>query len=231
MSKAYLELDELEKLGEAARYLRDKLLIRLLSRLGCRVSEALGIGVDDIDFRRKMVTIQHLKMRVRLSCPDCNARLSRTSKFCPGCGARVEKAVASELEHRRQRTLPVDDDTLSMLREYIQRGGPVMSNGRKLLFGLSRVQAWKIVRDCAARAGLGNLINPETGQLRGISPHRLRDAFAVNAMKQDDSGDGLRMLQEMLGHQSFDTTARYRKVAGEELRSWYGKLWKKRVKE
>jgi integrase/recombinase XerD len=33
------------------------------------------------------------------------------------------------------------------------------------------------------------------------------------------------MLQEHLGHASFDTTARYRKIAGEEHRQWYRKLW------
>ena len=62
-----------------------------------------GGSVDDIDFSQKRITIQHLKTRIKLSCPDCSARLSRTSKFCPSCGVRVEKAVASELEHRRQR--------------------------------------------------------------------------------------------------------------------------------
>ena len=51
------------------------------------------------------------------------------------------------------------------------------------------------------------------------------DAFAVNAIQQDDSGDGLRMLQEHLGHSNFNTTARYRKVSGEEQREWYQKLW------
>jgi integrase/recombinase XerD len=44
-------------------------------------------------------------------------------------------------------------------------------------------------------------------------------------MKVNDSGDGLRLLQEHLGHQSFNTTAKYRKVAGEELKEWYQKLW------
>jgi integrase/recombinase XerD len=28
-----------------------------------------------------------------------------------------------------------------------------------------------------------------------------------------------------LGHVSFNTTAKYRKVAGEELKDWYEKLW------
>jgi len=42
----------------------------------------------------------------------------------------------------------------------------------------------------------------ENGDVRGISPHRLRDAFSVHAVKLNDSGDGLRLLQEYLGHQS-----------------------------
>ena len=44
-------------------------------------------------------------------------------------------------------------------------------------------------------------------------------------MKTDASGDGLRLLQEHLGHVSFNTTARYRKVAGKEHKEWYQKLW------
>ena len=48
--KAYLEIKETETLENAATCLRDKLLIRLLVRLACRVSEALALTVDDIDF-------------------------------------------------------------------------------------------------------------------------------------------------------------------------------------
>jgi hypothetical protein len=94
--KTYLEPDEIQRLEDAARYLRNRLLIRLLFRLGCRISEVLGIAVDDIDFNRGTATIEHLKVRVKLSCPECAARLSKTSRFCPGCGVKVEKAVAEE---------------------------------------------------------------------------------------------------------------------------------------
>ena len=227
MSKTYLELGEVEQLEGAAGYLRDRLLIRVLFHLGCRISEALGIAVDDIDFERGTVTIQHLKVRAKLFCPNCSGRLSKTTRFCPGCGCKVEKVVAEEKEHRRLRTLPVDKDTLELLKEYIDRGGPVPVNGKQLLFGLSRNHAWKIVRECADRARLGHLVNPKTGEMRGISPHVLRDAFAVNAVKKDDSTDALRLLQEMLGHKSIETTMRYRKVAGEEMEKWYEKLWSK----
>ena len=225
MAKAYLEPEEIEKLEEASEYLRDRLLIRLLFHLGCRISEVLGITVGDIDFGHGTVTIQHLKQRISLSCPQCGAKLSKSHRFCPGCGIEVEKAVAQEKEHQRLRTLPVDEATLAMLSEYIKRHGPVLRNGKKLLFDISRHRAWQIVGDCARRAGLPRLVNAETGKVHNVSPHRLRDAFAVHAVKLDDSGDGLRMLQEHLGHRSITTTMRYRKISGEEQKEWYQRLW------
>jgi len=225
--KTYLEPEEVELLEKAATNLRDRLLIRLLFRLGCRISEALALRVEDIDFDRGTVTIQHLKARLRLFCPNCNARLGKTHTFCPKCSARVEKALTQEQEHRRMRTLPIDGDTLEILRDYIRRGGPISCGGTRLIFGINRHRAWQVVMECAGRAGLGQLLNPETGKVHGVSPHCLRDAFAVHAVKLDDSGDGLRLLQEHLGHASFNTTAKYRKVAGEEQREWYQKLWEK----
>jgi integrase/recombinase XerD len=116
-----------------------------------------------------------------------------------------------------------------MIRTFVEQGGPLMRNGKLYLFGINRHRAWQIIRRAAEKAGLPSLVNPETGKSRGISPHRLRDAFAVHAVKLDDSGDGLRLLQEHLGHQSFNTTAKYRKVSGREHEEWYRKLWEKEV--
>jgi len=231
MVDAYLEPDDVVRLENAATNLRDRLLIRLLFHLGCRVSEALGLKVEDIDLNHGVVTIQHLKSRLKLACPRCEARLGRNHSYCPKCGSKVEQAVAQSLEHRRMRTLPVDTDSLEVLKDYIRRGGPVSLEGKNVIFGINRHRAWQIVRECANKAGLPHLVNPETGKPRGISPHRLRDAFAVHAVKVNDSGDGLRLLQEHLGHASFNTTAKYRKVAGEEHRQWYDRLWDKQKQE
>lgn len=229
--KSYLELDEVIRLEEAAGNLRDRLLIRLLFHLGCRITEALGVAVEDINLSKGTVTIKHLKTRLKLSCPNCSTPLGGSHSYCPKCGARVEKAVAEAREHRRLRTLPTDNTTLQMLQEYIQRGGPVVRDGKRLIFGINRHRGWQIIKECAERAGLPKLVNLETGRVHNVSPHRLRDAFAVHAMKLDDSGDGLRLLQEHLGHQSFNTTAKYRKVAGGELKQWYERLWQKEVEQ
>jgi integrase/recombinase XerD len=227
--KTYLDPSEVAFLQEAATNLRDKLLIRVLFHLGCRVSEALALTAEDVDFERGIVTIRHLKASLKLSCSECKQRLGRSHSFCPKCGRRVAKAQIEQQERRRQRMLPVDTDTLDMLKEYVERGGPVLRNGKRLIFGVNRHRAWQVVKECAGKAGLPKLVNPETGKMHNVSPHRLRDSFAVHAVKRDDSGDGLRLLQEHLGHASFNTTAKYRKVAGEELRGWYEKLWKKDV--
>jgi len=206
--KTYLESEEIKLLELSATNPRDRLLIRLLFRLGCRVSEALALKVSDIDFEQGNVTILHLKTRIRLSCPKCKARLGRRHQFCPECGEEVNKARKRQQKQRHIRTLPIDRDTLEMLRDHIDSNQATSHDDSVLLFGLNRHRAWQIIRDCAGRAGLPDLVNPETGRVRGVSPHRLRDAFSVHAMKLDDSGDALRLLQEHLGHASFNTTAK-----------------------
>lgn len=228
MVKTYLTAEEITLMENSTTNLRDRLLLRMLFRTGCRVSEALALTVDDTDLASGTVSILHLKSRIKLCCRHCNHRLGRGHTFCPKCGREVGSAVSQTLQHHRKRTLPLDGDTVDMLGEYIRRGGPVSREGVSHIFGINRHRAWQVVRDCAIKAGLPMLTNPDTGRNHNVSPHRLRDAFAVHAVKTDDSGDGLRMLQEQLGYQSFNTTARYRKVSGEEQREWYDRLWRKR---
>ncbi len=224
-AKEYLDMEEAAQLEAVAETLRDKLLFRLCRMLGARISEILGLAVGDVDFERRRVNIQHLKARINLACPNCGARLGKKHVFCPKCGNKVDKAVAKEQEHRRLRTIPIDDESLNMLRTYVKKGGPVKYNGRLLLFKMTRQRAWQIFQGAALRAGLPDLVNPATGQIHGVSPHKFRDAYAVNSVKSDSTGDGLRLLQEALGHQSITTTMRYRKVSGNELQDWYNKIW------
>ena len=85
-----------------------------------------------------------------------------------------------------------------------------------------------MLREGTRKAGLRLSVSAEMGGVHGVSPHRLTDSFGVMAVQQDDSTDGVRMLQEWLGHASIEATMRYRKVAGKELKEWYRKLWHKK---
>jgi len=217
--KAFLTPKDAEGLAQAATCVRDELLVRVLFWASCRISEALALTVDDVDPVQGTITIKHLKIRIRLLCPHCDTRLSRAAKFCPTCGKEVPEPLQREQEIRRIRTIPLEKRTMERLVAFIRRDGT-----QGLIFKIGRTQGLKIIKDCARRAGVGDLVNPETGKKRGVSPHRLRDAFAVMSVQKDDSTDGVRMLQEQLGHANIGTTLKYRKVAGEELREWYQKM-------
>jgi len=222
--KSYLGPEEVSLLEKNTRCLRDRLLVRILYRTGCRVSEALGLEVEDIDFGRGEILIQHLKKRIRILCPGCRTRLRRDANFCPHCGSEVKSTVQEATERRRVRRIPVDDDTLRMLKDFIRKDrtkGPI--------FRISRVMAFNVVRSAAQKAGLSRLINEETGRVHWVSPHRLRDAFATHAIKIDDSMDGVRRLQEHLGHASISTTMKYRKVTSREQRQWFDRLWEEKT--
>jgi len=223
--KVYLTPEEVELMAQAATCLRDALLIRLLFWGGCRVSEALGIRVEDVNPGQGTLTIQHLKTRIKLNCPYCNTRLSRAARFCPGCGKDVPAPLRKEQEMHRIRTIPLEKRTMERLVDFIRR-----DKTQGLIFKIGRIQAQNIVKTCARKAGVEELVNPKTGKVRGVSPHRLRDAFAIMAVQHDDSTDAIRMLQEHLGHQSIVTTMGYRKVAGEELQEWYSGLYRKEAK-
>lgn len=88
--KIYLEPKEIDMLEKAVDNLRDRLLIRVLFHLGCRISEALALKVDDIDFVQGTATIIHLKRRVRITCNNCGAKLGLSHSFCPKCGAKTK---------------------------------------------------------------------------------------------------------------------------------------------
>lgn len=178
--KTYLEPEEVAQMEKAAQYLRDRLLIRLLFRTGIRASEAVSLEEPHVDLERGEMRVVHLKERLRLYCPGCGSSLGRSHHFCPGCGQEVADAVKKAMEIRRIRILPLDSETVDMIRRYISLGGCVHRDDKAFLFGLRRSQIWLVVRECARRAGLAPLVHPESGKLHGVSPHRLRDAFAVH---------------------------------------------------
>ena len=89
MSKTHLDSDDIAKLEKAAQYARDRLLVRLLFRLSCRISEALSLTMEVMDFIAGIVRIQHLKSRMRFDCPDCGTALGKKHSYYPSCGKKV----------------------------------------------------------------------------------------------------------------------------------------------
>lgn len=211
---------------DAAGYLRDRIIIAFYAETGCRVSELLGVTVEQIDFKGKAVLIPHLKRGIHKTCPKCGRRGGRSTYFCSRCGADMSKVEAEGIE-QRSRLINLSDKLLAAIREYIK------SNNLKptdRLINLSRQQVYYIVRDLAEKAGLKGrmILNPETGKNHYVHPHNFRDALAVDWLKEEGDADGMKALQQQLGHRSFETTARYNKLNPETTRDLSEKIRKKR---
>lgn len=114
----------------------------------------------------------------------------------------------------KQRLTPIGAWALEPLATWIEKGRPrlVGESGRPWLYlnrgggKMSRQQLWKLIKQCARKAGIE----------RNVSPHTLRHSFATHLLQR---GMDLRALQEMLGHAEIVTTQLYTKVETEHLKT------------
>lgn len=228
-TKPFLTPEDIDLMESKAGNLRDLCLVRVTFRRGLRISETLNLAVEDIDWSGYITVLQE-KKRTRTKCPHCNTQLARRYKVCPMCAEPVSRVIEEESKKEKRRVLEIDNDTLGLLRRFTQAKDfprkKKRGDGAILLFPVTRQQAYQIIRDMATRAGLPLLRDPESGKLRHVSPHRLRDAYATHFI--DTEGEAkLRDLQADLGHEDIQTTAHYVQVNPKLRKERLVRLWGK----
>lgn len=157
-------------------------------------------------------------------------------EFLYASGARISEALSVEVDDvvgednrtaetirvtgkgRKQRIIPVGSFARQALDAYLTRARPALiAHARKnspLVFlgarggALSRQNAWLILQAAAKRAHLDGL----------VSPHTLRHSFATHVLA---GGADIRVVQELLGHSSVQTTQIYTRVTIDTLRDVY----------
>ncbi|MDE6552819.1 MAG: tyrosine recombinase XerD [Muribaculaceae bacterium] len=125
-----------------------------------------------------------------------DARLSRLS-FDDGC-------LIVEGKGSKQRIVPVSPVAMDLIKDYLPQRARlnIKSDSQDIIFlnrrggKMSRVMVFYIIRDLAAAAGI----------LKTVSPHTLRHSFATHLL---EGGASLRVIQELLGHESLETTEIY----------------------
>ncbi len=147
-----------------------------------------------------------------------------------GCGLRVSELVNLNIHDLnieegilrvtgkggKQRLVPVAPRVLELVNEYLitARQEQVKDSREDALFlsvrghPMTRERFWRIFKEYARQAQLA----PD------ISPHTLRHSFATHLLA---GGADLRVIQELLGHSSLNTTEIYTHVAPEDLRKTY----------
>lgn len=115
----------------------------------------------------------------------------------------------------KTRIIPLGEKASSRLRAYLEASGRWPLSGKSGPLFLNRSGERLSVRGIQKRLE-GRL--RECGLDTRISPHVLRHTFATHLL---DSGADLRAIQEMLGHESLQTTQRYTHVTLERLLEVY----------
>jgi integrase/recombinase XerC len=122
---------------------------------------------------------------------------------------------------RKERLVPVGDHALTAVKNYLEKRGELTKKKvedpvEKPLF-ISRVGTRLTPRS------LGRIVDKYvclSGINRKIGPHTLRHTFATHLM---DAGADLRIIQELLGHESLSTTQKYTSVSVKRLMEMYDK--------
>jgi integrase/recombinase XerD len=119
----------------------------------------------------------------------------------------------------KQRVVPMGSKAQAALQRYLTAGRPelvkprspsaVFLTGRGTAF--AHVTMWKRITDHVRAAGIE----------KHVTPHMLRHSFATHLMEH---GADLRVIQELLGHASINTTEIYTHVAGERLQEVHRKF-------
>ncbi len=148
-----------------------------------------------------------------------------------GSGLRVSELVqlqTRELDMRallvrpfgkgsREREVPLSEESVLAVRAYLASARPALMQGKPdspFLFvtrrgaAMTRAQFWNLIKAYAAQAQIA----------KNVTPHTLRHSFATHLLA---GGADTRSIQEMLGHESVETTQRYTRVDVARLRAVY----------
>ena len=155
-----------------------------------------------------------------------------------GCGLRVSEAVELKIsgvyldegflrvigKGNKERLVPLGEMAGDALRNYLDsRPAPADAESDDVLFlnrfgkRLSRVSMFNLVKKQALAAGI----------TKELSPHTFRHSFATHLV---ENGADLRVVQEMLGHESITTTEVYTHIEAETWQKDIAGLLNKNVK-
>jgi integrase/recombinase XerC len=178
---------------------RDRAILELFYASGLRLSELVGVGLEDVNLSSRVVRVLGKGSKERI------VPFNRST----------EAAIRVWLKDREWIIAGIRDPGFGMRRSATPRIGksrrasePLFLNyqgGRLSTRSVDRLVR-KYVAACSTRFG--------------ISPHALRHSFATHLLER---GADLRVIQELLGHARLSTTQRYTHVNAAQLLDAYRK--------
>ena len=182
---------------------RDRAIMELFYASGLRLSELVGLGLEDVNLGSRVVRVLGKGGKERI------VPFNRTTEGALRDWMRDREEIVVAVRGSR---LAVRDSRLAVRKVAAVKSRrctePLFLNyrgGRLSTRSVDRLVR-KYVAACSARFG--------------ISPHALRHSFATHLLER---GADLRVIQELLGHARLSTTQRYTHVNSAQLIDAYRK--------
>jgi integrase/recombinase XerC len=203
---AHLTIDEMGKLLEMPDLSnplgrRDRAILELFYASGLRLSELVGLDMEDVNVSGRMVRVMGKGRKQRL-VPFNTSTADALRAWLKDRGASGQRAESKgkRAEGRGQRGEGRGQARAASAPLFLNYRG-----GRLSTRSVDRLVR-RYVALCGARFG--------------ISPHALRHSFATHLLA---NGADLRAIQELLGHARLSTTQRYTHVNATQLIEVYKK--------
>jgi integrase/recombinase XerC len=196
----HLEVEEMTRLLETPDIStplgkRDRAILELLYASGLRLSELVGLDLDDVSLGSRMVRVLGKGRKERL-VPFNQSAAEAIRDWLPD-----RTLLRREAARSGRRDTPAPRTPSPRARRVVEKE-PVFLNFRGTRLSARHVH--RLVRHyvaaCSARFG--------------ISPHAIRHSFATHLL---EAGADLRAIQELLGHARLSTTQRYTHVNAAQL--------------
>jgi integrase/recombinase XerC len=182
---------------------RDRAILELFYASGLRLSELVGLDLEDVNVSARMVRVLGKGGKPRL-VPFNSSAASAIRVYLADRESLVSGVRRQPDRGRHQRPEPVHGPR----RSDRQPRQPLFVNYRGTRLTVRSVD--RLVRRRVAA----------TSTRLGISPHALRHSFATHLLQR---GADLRSIQELLGHARLSTTQRYTHVNAAQLVDVYRK--------
>ncbi|MDQ3489360.1 MAG: tyrosine recombinase XerC [Acidobacteriota bacterium] len=193
MSRLLEMPDTSEPLGR-----RDRAILELFYASGLRLSELVGLDIEDVNLAGRIVRVLGKGRKERL------VPFNRSTEAALRAWLKDWEAIGSGAPDQTRKTSPFARPVVKKKKIRV----PVFLNytgGRLSTRSVDRLVR-KYVSACSTRFG--------------ISPHALRHSFATHLLQR---GADLRAIQELLGHSRLSTTQRYTHVNATQMLEAYRK--------